>query len=895
VSSRLLKKARRTAKDRPGGLSHNTTSIVCKRSGTGFQACLGLFQQPANPVVHKSKWKFEVKRLAAFWLSILPVLLASFEAKGQSGPSISSIVNGASFAAGPLTPGSLAVVFGTFGIASAVTAQGPPFPDSLGGLSLQLNGIGAPLLYISATQVNFQVPWELEGMSQADLTVTINGQTSSPQSVSLAPFSPAIFSLNSQGSGQGAILNLSQQLVDASNPATPGSTVIEIFATGLGAVSNQPESGAAAPFSPLAMTATSPSVSIAGVSASVSFSGLAPGLTGVYQMNALVPAAAPPGNAVPVAISIGGSTSSTVTIAIAGVGPVPMPSITSLSPAFSATGAASEQVTLTGSNFLPSSTVTFNGAAQAATFVDSNHLTITLPASDLASAGSFPIVVTNAEPAGQAASNTVQFVVGGSGFAVGGAYSVGWGTFAHDSEHTALSLNAPSQPLNRIHWQTPVDLNPQYTGGELLIHYGSPLVTPGNTVIVPVKTGASGGFRVEAHAASDGSLQWMMTTDYVLPPHDWVPEFSPTLTPSLTLYFPGAGGAVYYRDNPDSASGTQGQLAFYGLANYQANPQAYNTSVMISTPIVSDPLGNIYFGFVVTASTPLGLQSGIARISASGQGSWVAAATAASDPSIIEVVQNCAPALNWNSGMLYVAVSSGSTGYLLALNSATLQTMARVALTDPVSGQLASLNDDGTASPFIGPDGDVYYGVLENPLGENHYRGWLLHFDSLLSQKKIPGAFGWDDTPSLVPSFMIPSYTGSSSYLLMTKYNDYANAGGTGLNKIAVLDPNTGETYSVVTATVMKEVLTILGPTPNTSLPGVKEWCINTAAVDPSTNSVLANSEDGKLYRWSLVSNSFTQSVVLTSGIGEAYTPTLIGVDGTVYAINNATLFAIGQ
>src|SRR5581483_12459638 len=49
----------------------------------------------------------------------------------------------------------------------------------------------------------------------------------------------------------------------------------------------------------------------------------------------------------------------------------------------------------------------------------------------------------------------------------------------------------------------------------------------------------------------------------------------------------------------------------------------------------------------------------------------------------------------------------------------------------------------------------------------------------------------------------------------------------------------------------------------------------------------------GKLYRWDLSTNTFTQSIVLTAGIGEAYTPTIIGVDGTVYAINNATLFAV--
>ena len=63
----------------------------------------------------------------------------------------------------------------------------------------------------------------------------------------------------------------------------------------------------------------------------------------------------------------------------------------------------------------------------------------------------------------------------------------------------------------------------------------------------------------------------------------------------------------------------------------------------------------------------------------------------------------------------------------------------------------------------------------------------------------------------------------------------------------------------------------------------------------PFTKSVLANNEDGKLYRWDLTSNTLIQTVTLTTGIGEAYTPTIIGVDGTVYAINNAILFAVGQ
>jgi hypothetical protein len=492
-----------------------------------------------------------------------------------------------------------------------------------------------------------------------------------------------------------------------------------------------------------------------------------------------------------------------------------------------------------------------------------------------------------------------------------------WNDYARDAQHSAQSTVA-SQPLNQILWSTPVDLDPQFADGDLHIHYGSPLVTAANTVIVPVKTGAAGGFEVQAINAATGVPIWTLTTDYILPAHDWTPVFGPALTSKPRLYFPGAGGTVYYRDQPDSSCSTcEGQLAFYGLATYQANPTLYNANVEINTPITADSSGNIYFGFVVTATTPAAkigrpartlpipigrspgsgsthLISGIARISASGKGTWVSVVTAAKDPTMTEVAQNCAPALSTDSSMLYVAVSNTKAGYLVVLDSATLTPVNRVRLKDPKSGLDATLSDDSSASPTVGPDGQVYYGVLENPIGENHYRGWLLHFNGHLSESKTPAAFGWDTTDSIVPKAVVPSYTGSSTYLLMTKYNDYIQAGGTGLNRIALLDPSGSEIDPVTGYTVMNEVRSILGPTPDPA-GGVKEWCINSAAVDPLTSSIIAGSEDGNLYRWDPQANVFSESIVLTPGIGEAYTPTVIGVDGTDYAINDATLFAVGN
>jgi len=483
-----------------------------------------------------------------------------------------------------------------------------------------------------------------------------------------------------------------------------------------------------------------------------------------------------------------------------------------------------------------------------------------------------------------------------------------WSGYAHEPQHSTIASVA-SQPLNRILWHTPVDLSvPTNNTGELFIHYGSPLITRSNTVIVPVKTTGAGGFEVEALAGATGATNWVRTTDYILPAHNWTPSFSPTLTPRNRLYFPGGGGTVYYCDTPDmtNASPVVGQIAFYGLTNYLASTNAYLTSVYICTPITSDRYGNIYFGFQVTGSTLTNLQSGIARIDYNGTGSWIAASNTVTNAIVSQVVMNCAPALSNDHKTLYIAVNNGYSGYgyLVALDSRNLAPLTGVRLKDAMfPANDANVIDDGTASPTVGPDGDVYFGVLENPFPSNHDRGWLLHFNGALTQTRIPGLFGWDDTASIVPVSMVSSYHGNSPYLLMTKYNDYADPGlgGDGVNKIAILDPQNSMTNPITGAVVMKEILTIAGPTPDPdnrtaqSPNAVREWCINSAAVDPFTKSVLANNEDGKLYRWDLTSNTLSETNTLTSGIGEAYTPTIVGVDGTVYAINNATLFAIGR
>ena len=219
--------------------------------------------------------------------------------QGPSGeglkPTVSGVVNGASFS-NPTTGGVIGSVFGTSLAFSTLVAESVPLSTSLGGSSVQIDGIAAPLFFVSPGQINFQVPWELLGQTQASITVTSNGVMSDPRTVDLAPFHPGIFATNAAGTGQGAILISATGEVAAPSGSIPGRATrpvnrgefISIFSTGLGAVTNQPATGAPAPANPLSMTTATPSVTIGDVPGTMSFSGLSPGFVGLYQVNVLV-------------------------------------------------------------------------------------------------------------------------------------------------------------------------------------------------------------------------------------------------------------------------------------------------------------------------------------------------------------------------------------------------------------------------------------------------------------------------------------------------------------------------------------------------------------------------------------------------------------------------------
>jgi len=163
----------------------------------------------------------------------------------------------------------------------------------------------------------------------------------------------------------------------------------------------------------------------------------------------------------------------------------------------------------------------------------------------------------------------------------------------------------------------------------------------------------------------------------------------------------------------------------------------YNKAVQISTPLTAGSDGSVYFGFTVTGATRAHLSSGIVRIDAHGHATWISAAAAAGNKAVTGVAFNCAPALSPAGKTVYITFTSPARGILVGLNATTLRPRFHVVLNDPVSGRPAQISRSSSASPTVGPDGDVYFGVQENSRHQEHDgRGWGDHASDADTQRR---------------------------------------------------------------------------------------------------------------------------------------------------------------
>ena len=220
-------------------------------------------------------------------------------------PNITSVLNAGSYLGGPIAPGEIVSIFGT-----SIGPVNPAFltldstgkvSTSLGGVTVSFSGYPAPLTYVSSTQINAIVPYELAGRSSPFVEVMFAGQKSNEPALQLTTTAPGIFTQNSSGTGLGAILNQNNQVNSSQNPAAPGST-IQIYLTGEGLTTPAQADGAVTPVNTSGVGPLTPapqlavSVMIGGQIAQVAFAGEAPDfVAGVLQVNAVVPATASSG------------------------------------------------------------------------------------------------------------------------------------------------------------------------------------------------------------------------------------------------------------------------------------------------------------------------------------------------------------------------------------------------------------------------------------------------------------------------------------------------------------------------------------------------------------------------------------------------------------------------
>jgi uncharacterized protein (TIGR03437 family) len=215
-------------------------------------------------------------------------------APGFSGSGVylnpAGIVNAASsapFTAG-IAPGDFITLYGANLAPGIATAYTVPFPTTAGlnGVQVTVNGLPAPVQFVSPGQISAIVPYAIGSSSIARIQVNNNGVLSNAVTTFVNLTAPGVFTVPAGGLGYGAVLHGDYSLVTKQNPAQLGETVA-VYLTGLGTTNPLIADGSAGP--PSSQTNNTIQVYIGGVQATVSYSGLAPGLAGLYQVNFAVP------------------------------------------------------------------------------------------------------------------------------------------------------------------------------------------------------------------------------------------------------------------------------------------------------------------------------------------------------------------------------------------------------------------------------------------------------------------------------------------------------------------------------------------------------------------------------------------------------------------------------
>jgi len=220
-----------------------------------------------------------------------------------SQPAITAFGNGASYNQ-IYAPGMILTIYGSQLAQGPQAASSVPLPPQMAGVTVTVNGVTAPLWYVSQGQINAQIPYETPVGTSVELTVTNNGQSATASFVAAAT-APGIFT-----DEQGAPVPFT---------SAAAGQILTMYVTGVGAVTPSIEDGAAppadAPLAGLPVPLYNTTVTVGGVNAPIQFAGIPWGLVGIVQINYQVPAGLAPG-AQPVVVTVNGVMSKAATLTV---------------------------------------------------------------------------------------------------------------------------------------------------------------------------------------------------------------------------------------------------------------------------------------------------------------------------------------------------------------------------------------------------------------------------------------------------------------------------------------------------------------------------------------------------------------------------------------------------
>ncbi len=229
-------------------------------------------------------------------------------------PAIRSIVNAAD-GASDIAPGGLISIYGQQLSPVNMASSEIPLPTALADSCLTVNGLPVPILFVSPSQINAQMPFEMGG--NVTMILWTPGGVSNNYNITVSPGAPGVFRASVEGVGSGVptiIRNSNNEIVTPSNPVHKNDTLV-IYLTGLGITNPAVPDGLPGPSNPLASAIVAPQVTLGGMNLPLAYAGMAPGEVGVYQINANVPSSTPSGLSIPLMIAQG-AVSTTVQVRV---------------------------------------------------------------------------------------------------------------------------------------------------------------------------------------------------------------------------------------------------------------------------------------------------------------------------------------------------------------------------------------------------------------------------------------------------------------------------------------------------------------------------------------------------------------------------------------------------